>query len=90
MLELDPHQIAGQLAARLMPPYDQTPGIKGLAAVLLEAARLRGSLRELALMPRFALHPTAETALAELRGADGHTGEIHALAGAVGLPRVLP
>jgi hypothetical protein len=80
ILEADPHQITGQLAGRLLPLYEQPPGLVGMPAILLESARLRGVERDLALLPRFAQHPSFLHPVSALRGHLGHTAGVHALA----------
>jgi hypothetical protein len=80
ILEADPHQITGQLAGRLLPLYEQPPGLIGMPAILLESARLRGVERDLGLLPRFAQHPSFLHPVSALRGHQGHTADVHALA----------
>jgi hypothetical protein len=87
VLEDDPYQVTGQLAARLLPPADATgvaaaAALTGMAAIVFEAARLRGGVRDIALTPRFAQFPSPDSPLAVVCGPHGHTAPVHALAAA--------
>jgi WD40 repeat protein len=58
-LEMHPAQVTAQVAARVLPPLGAPPGVKGYISAFLEAARLRGTLVDMSLMPRSACLPSA-------------------------------
>ncbi|EGD76422.1 hypothetical protein PTSG_07541 [Salpingoeca rosetta] len=82
VLEADPYQLISQVAARLLPPLKTPAPVRGFLSVILEGARLRGTLRDAALLPVHACIPSTHGAsLADLQthnfavrgiGAAGH------------------
>jgi len=71
-------ELVRQVAARLLPPVEGEttsgePSLKGYAAVLLEGARLRGQLADLALMPVYACIATEQCLQASTM--QGHRGQ---------------